>query len=98
MTGAEHYREGEQLLAAATAYRGEQLLATVMATLALAQAHATLALAAATALASREDRGDRYTVLADDDYQAWWRAASEGPAARQRRKDAELDDLLEGDS
>ena len=53
MTGPEHYREAEQSLAALS--RG---LAEPEHLLAEAQVHATLALAAATALGSRERDGD----------------------------------------
>ncbi|GII84574.1 hypothetical protein Ssi03_25640 [Sphaerisporangium siamense] len=63
MTGPEHYREAEKLLA----QYGDPEFAAI--DLAAAQVHATLALAAATALA-RVD-GDRASVT----YNAWHEAA-----------------------
>ena len=51
MNGAQHYQEAERLLAAATNAHGVPLDAV---RIAAAQAHATLALAAATALADVE--------------------------------------------
>ena len=59
MTGPEHYREAEQLLAACgfdsaiNADYADQMSAPTW--LAAAQAHATLALAAATALGTSDD-------------------------------------------
>ena len=50
MTGPEHYREAEQLLASGLFHRDEGRPEPAAAALAAAQVHATLALAAATAL------------------------------------------------
>lgn len=97
-TGVEHYAEAERLIAGIT-HAGALLpdnrvldCGDHSQVLQLIQAHATLALAAATALGHREasDHEDSYgtSILPDDDYTAWWKAASEGPAARQRRQDA----------
>lgn len=89
-SGPEHYREAERLLKARPTAPVENVLAA-------AQVHATLALAAATALALREvtdppdpeddDPGGSYStpVLPLDDFEAWRDTASEGPAARERR-------------
>lgn len=49
MTGPEHYKEAERLLATVEA-TAEDTVGSVAATVAQAQVHATLALAAATAL------------------------------------------------
>jgi hypothetical protein len=70
MTGPEHYREAERLLEASKD-RGS---ADETARIAEAQVHATLALAAATALSG-----------ADDD-QAWQRAAGLPPEPRAPRQ------------
>lgn len=63
MTGPEHYAEAERL--ADQLYGDEQDPRDVAALAAVAQVHATLALAAATAL-----------NLSLDDYQAWARLAA----------------------
>jgi hypothetical protein len=52
VTGPEHYREGEKQLADATAQLEEGMWEEGRLTTALAQVHATLALAAATAMAA----------------------------------------------
>ncbi|GGU12948.1 hypothetical protein [Streptomyces violascens] len=69
MTGPEHYREAERLIAVAvrsdqTTYEGENPEADR--TLAEAQVHATLALAAATALVDETPRSDSHS-----EYRAW---------------------------
>ena len=56
MTGPEHYREAELLLAQITD-RGEMPTEVVTATCQAAQVHATLALAAATALHGADPSG-----------------------------------------
>ena len=73
MTGPEHYREAERLVNLAQNSEVFQQSAT-----ALAQVHATLALAAATALGTSEG-------LPAPDWEVWYRAASEGPGEKQRR-------------
>ncbi|SFF12084.1 hypothetical protein SAMN05216251_108249 [Actinacidiphila alni] len=74
MTGPEHYREAERLLDRAHHYTygdgGDPITGTAFAT--EAAAHATLALAAATALA---DAG-AYDGMPIEDYNAWRNAAS----------------------
>lgn len=86
-TGPQHYAEAERLLAT----RGGTTPRSSI--LAEAQVHATLALAAATALSHRETSDDEnsysVSVLPSDDYDAWWRAASEGPATQARRRAAD---------
>ncbi|MFF7829771.1 hypothetical protein ACFZCM_31600 [Streptomyces rochei] len=69
MTGPEHYREAERLLSVATSsdqttYEGENPEADR--TIAEAQVHATLALAAATALIDETPRSDCFS-----NYKAW---------------------------
>ncbi|MEV4438206.1 hypothetical protein AB0K09_04175 [Streptomyces sp. NPDC049577] len=82
MTGPEHYREAERLLAAASAWMdadlgwkahlsAEERLAFRSADLATAQVHSTLAVAAATALVDETPRGDSFR-----EYRAWLGAAS----------------------
>ncbi|MFE2353418.1 hypothetical protein [Streptomyces parvulus] len=73
MTGPEHYREAERLLELAssskeTTYEGDNPEADR--DIAAAQVHATLALAAATAMSSTEQGG-----MARVDFEAWDRAA-----------------------
>ncbi|HJQ45596.1 MAG TPA: hypothetical protein VJ870_04615 [Amycolatopsis sp.] len=68
MTGPEHYREAEILLGEARGYPlGSPSEITLLAN---AQVHATLALAAATALVAPAHRPDK-------DWSAWYEAASE---------------------
>jgi hypothetical protein len=65
MTGPEHYRRAEQLMESMTRMRaGEVIIRGDQLSLAAAQAHATLALAAATALGK-----------SDFDFRAWVDAA-----------------------
>lgn len=94
MTGPEHYREAERLMAqfddeieidsgaVATA------IAHIHAIMTSAQVHATLALAAATALRTTEG-------LLGGDWQAWYRAASEQPARDRRQREAEAEEFAE---
>jgi hypothetical protein len=70
MTGPEHYREAERLLA--------------LNMLARAQVHATLAGAAATAMSHWNSPADLPMPL--DDRLAWLSTASEQPAANARRR------------
>lgn len=83
MTGPEHYREAERLQTEAdkwaNADRGwmaqmptEERISRRMADLADAQVHATLAVAAATALSSVEGAG-----MSVADYDAWAAVASD---------------------
>jgi hypothetical protein len=87
MTGPDHYREADRL--ADIAYRSDAELATPTALVALT--HAVLAVAAATAL---KDQGEGHQLLPDD-RQAWITCASEAPAARRRRREAEAAELAE---
>ena len=81
MTGPEHYREAERHLSAASYTHGPggdpvhpEAAAHHLAT---AQAHATLALAAATAMgAPVEDDLAGFTI---EDRDAWYKAAGERP-------------------
>ncbi|MFD9630142.1 hypothetical protein [Streptomyces violascens] len=73
MTGPEHYREAERLLTEAAAEGAEGTYFVRPESLAAAQVHATLALAAATALI---DSGGG-TGMPIDDYHAWAKAASQ---------------------
>ena len=71
MTGPEHYRRAERYLAEmesnpASVAKGANEGVAILA--ALAQAHATLALAAATALCTTD-------LLSTYDYEAWYAAA-----------------------
>lgn len=79
-TGPEHYREAERLLVAAgiPLRSGEPRIDRIAA----ARVHATLALAAATALGRLGEYGLPYK----DDRKAWVAAASEVPGANRRRK------------
>ena len=80
-TGTEHYREAERL--ADIAYRSEPEFAGI--TAAVAQVHATLALAAATAMS----HWNSYELpMPQPDRLAWERVASERPAALQRQREA----------
>lgn len=58
MTGPEHYREAERLLAVAQEYRSDGAHVTAGARMGEAQAHALLALAAAMALQPYNDSHD----------------------------------------
>jgi hypothetical protein len=79
MTGPEHYREAERLIKGLTTDTGavyvedgnEQALA-------LAQVHATLALAAATSMSAPLD-GEPETGLPQRDAEAWYQAAGVKP-------------------
>lgn len=70
MTGPEHFREAERLLRVGVNQRGSELGAICTAA---AQVHATLALAAATAL-GRESEG---RTMPSMDRAAWFDAAAE---------------------
>lgn len=73
-TGAEHFREAERLALAAKVADLPYGHLGYTHTIALAQVHATLALAAATALMARTE-----TCWSDKDGDAWARVASEQP-------------------
>lgn len=88
-TGAEHYRAAENLAFSVT---GRDLnTQSVIAAATLAQVHATLALAAATALGSWTADG----TLPQPDRMDWWRTASGEPAERKRIRDAEAAEAAE---
>jgi hypothetical protein len=91
MTGPEHYAEAGRLLADAGGKAGVVPAPLLALTVAQAQVHATLALAAATAL--RGEQGD----MPADDRAAWVRLASEAPRANARRREAEQAELAELD-
>ncbi|WP_405554270.1 hypothetical protein [Streptomyces sp. NBC_01171] len=80
MTGPEHYREAERLLRMAHRFTyGDGADATVGAALAAeAQAHATLAHAAATAL-SAPTAGHDNAGLTETEWDAWASAAATTP-------------------
>ncbi|MFE5215985.1 MULTISPECIES: hypothetical protein [unclassified Streptomyces] len=71
-SGPEHYEEAEQLLAAAADTDMGSDLERYR--LAAAQVHATLALAAATALNDPDPNGDG---MREKDYRAWIKVAGE---------------------
>lgn len=77
MTGPEHYREAERLLAEAGVEGTEGTYFVRPESLAAAQAHATLALAAATALSSPVE--DDLAGLTVEEYDAWFAAAGTRP-------------------
>lgn len=98
-TGPQHYAEAERLLTAsenAARYADDPDRDWYQRQ---AQAHATLAVAAATALGQREVRDDTdsysASILPSDDYRAWWRIASEGPGERRHRSEAERAEAAE---
>lgn len=62
MTGPEHYRQAERLLAEAAVEGAEGIYFVRPENLAAAQAHATLALAAATALSGEDESAWREAV------------------------------------
>lgn len=78
MTGPEHYREAERHLSAASFTQGPGgdpiHPETAAHHLAMAQAHATLALAAATAMGAAVD-GEADSGLPPRDAEAWYDAA-----------------------
>jgi hypothetical protein len=90
MTGPEHYTKAEQLLADAAGH-GRLLGELARAQREAAQAHATLALAAATAM----QHYNFEVGMNQDDRQAWLRTVSEYPAAQARRREAEQAELRE---
>ncbi len=75
MTGPEHYTRAEQLVR--TVRDGHQEGTDVAAILAAAQVHATLALAAATAVSAPVDRAEEGMPPADAT--AWYQAAGVKP-------------------
>ena len=83
-TGPEHYREAERLLETTGEddhWRAYKLRA--------AQVHATLALAAATALGHLTEGGPLSA-----DRQAWIATASEHPAQQRRIREAEAEEAM----
>lgn len=90
MTGPEHYREAERHLSAGSYTKrlgGAPSNPEASAHhLAMAQVHATLALAAATAMgAPVEDDLAGFTV---EDRDAWYKAAGEKPGTNGTREEA----------
>lgn len=77
MTGPEHYREAEFLLAAADAYEKDGAPQTADRRRFEAQVHATLALTAATAMQAAVDRGE--PGMSSEDGHAWYVAAGAKP-------------------
>lgn len=84
MTGPEHFREAEMHLKWSTEVLGDEDIAEPAGWhQRQAQVHATLALAAATALGRWTESG-----MPQPDRMDWWRVASGDPAERQRTKEA----------
>ena len=81
MTGPEHYLEAERLLAELKRARCSVTKTvspqTVQNLLAEAQVHATLALAAATALGLPAGHTENWAAMPDADARAWGKAAGE---------------------
>ena len=100
MTGPEHYREAERLIseakdfqANAASYNSDRLTHNSIAAeqnVALAQVHATLALAAATALVDYRDSN-----MTEGDQRAWYDAASAQPEHYRRQREAERAEAAE---
>ena len=94
-SGPEHYQAAERLLRILTKpveHGGTVIDASMNPNVAAAaQAHATLALAAATALSHYSPE----TGLTDADRRAWYVAASEGPGEKRRRREADAAELAE---
>lgn len=82
MTGPEHYREAEHLLAVASKDIWDA------AHVQRAQVHATLALAAATAMSHWNDPS--YPPMPQADRLAWEKVASERPAEQARKEAGQL--------
>lgn len=97
MTGPEHYREAEKILDILNEERDPEEWALsvkdgdVAVAMAAAQVHATLALAAATALANHQAIG----LMPEADSAAWYRAASGQPAENRRMKEARAAEVAE---
>jgi len=84
-TGPEHYTAAQKLLTESHSIGGDDLSPAqlLMATLAEAQVHATLALAAATALDPIGDDRAHPDATASPDAIAWWNVTSvDGGASR----------------
>ena len=103
-TGPAHYREAERLAEQADAVmdadygwmaslNSQERLQRRVALLADAQVHATLALAAATALADYTGCG-----MTEGDHQAWYRAASAHPEHHRRQREARAAEFEEAQS
>lgn len=87
MTGPEHYREAQEHLTDSDYERREGRLQEAMYEAAVAQVHATLALAAATALGVGGDNPP------PDDAEDWWRAAgTRDPDAGRPDREEDVDD------
>jgi len=88
MTGPEHYANAESDLEHAAHADDKGRPADVAYWMQAAQVHATLALAAATALGG----GDGPPA---PDWDAWYRTASEGPGQKRRKREADAAELAE---
>lgn len=92
MTGPWHYAEAERLITGTHQCRVPDDEGTpcpfCTRDIARAQVHATLALAAATALGGSDGPPA-------PDWDVWYRTASEGPGAKQRRIEAEAAEQAE---
>lgn len=71
MTGPEHYLEAERLLTGAVGAVRDVPRDDFAVTVQLAQVHATLALAAATAMAACPTERDQQIGMSDPDFAAW---------------------------
>lgn len=80
MTGPEHFREAERLIDQASEWL-DSYADRRIADLAEAQVHATLALAAATALSDTDPNGSGMSVA---DYEVWYEAAGVTKAERPK--------------
>lgn len=78
MTGPEHYIEAERLLAEASTDGADGTYFVRPESLAAAQVHATLALAAATAMGAPVD-SDNEGGMPPRDANAWWKVAGVQP-------------------
>ena len=97
MTGPEHYREAEGWLSVLDEQRDPEdweaaiNSGQIARAISAAQAHATLALAAATALG----RYNPEAGFVEADRMAWYVAASEGPGEKRRQREAETAEAAE---
>lgn len=87
MDGPTHYREAERLLGVATAFSNEPIAQSAYSS---AQVHATLALAAATAL---HLANEFYEV--DDDAEAWAKAIDSKGLDEDQADPAQVDGALD---
>jgi hypothetical protein len=78
VTGPEHYREAERLIALVDKFTELEKNKSVPLMQAQAQVHATLSLAAATALSHRDD-DERMVGMHESDWLAWDKVAGVSP-------------------